>query len=108
MLVIPFSICCLIFLTMLIIFYFSKKRLNSLNNRLFTALMIINIIGIFIDVGGFVSFKTFGIENFINILVSKIYLIYFITYVFVLFLYIYNVSTKSLEKVLKKFVFLFA
>ena len=108
MLVIPFSICCLIFLTMLIIFYFSKKRLNSLNNRLFTALMIINIIGIFIDVGGFISFKTFGIENIINILVSKIYLIYFITYVFVLFLYIYNVSTKSLEKVLKKFVFLFA
>ena len=70
--------------------------------------MIINIIGIFIDVGGFISFKTFGIQNPINILVSKIYLIYFITYVFVLFLYIYNVSTKSLDKVLKKYIFAFA
>ena len=102
---ISFSICCFVFLLILLIFYFSKKRLKSINNQLFTILMIINIIGIFIDVGGFASFKFLGANNPINILISKIYLIYYLTYIFWFMIYIYNVSTKSLKKIFNKAMF---
>ena len=104
---IPFSICCLIFLTMLLIFYFSKKRLNTIDNKIFTSLMITNIIGIFIDISGFILFTILGKDNILNIIISKIYLIYFLTYVFILFLYIYNISTKKLKEKLRTMILIF-
>ena len=105
---IPFSICCLMFLTILLIFYFSKKRLNTLDNKLFTILMITNIVGIIIDVSGFALFTMLGTDNKLNILISKIYLIYFLAYVFILFLYIYNVSTGKLQENISRFLTIFA
>ena len=104
---IPFSICCLMFLIILAIFYFSKKRLDTIDNKLFAILMIINIVGIFIDIFGFVSFSILGKDNLFNFLVSKIYLIYFLAYVFILFLYIYNISTQNLKMKVKKFSAMF-
>lgn len=105
---ISFSICCFIFLIILLIFYFSKPRLKTLNNKLFSSLMIINIIGVFIDVGGFYSFKYLGTGNYINILISKIYLIYYLTYIFCFMLYVYNISTQNLKKVFYKLMCIYA
>ncbi|MBR3362521.1 MAG: response regulator [Bacilli bacterium] len=104
---VSFSVCCFIFLLILLLFYFSKERLNNLNNKLFTILLVINIIGIFIDISGYASFKYLGIDNNINVFISKIYLIYYLTYVFCFMLYIYNVSTNNLKKMSKKFIILF-
>ena len=105
---VSFSICCLIFLIILLIFYFSKPRLKTINNKLFKYLLIINIIGVFIDVGGFYSFKYLGIGSYINIVISKIYLIYYLTYIFCFMLYIYNVSTGKIKKNLTKFLTVFS
>ena len=104
---ISFSICCFVFLLILIAVYFSKKRIDSVNNRLFTALMIINVLGIFIDVGGFASFKFLGTNNYINVVISKIYLSYYLVYIFCFMLYIYNVSTKNIKKIYPKIAYLF-
>lgn len=105
---VSFSICCSIFLLILLLFYFSKERLNNLNNKLFTVLLIINIIGIFIDISGYISLKFLGVGNYLNIVIPKIYLIYYLTYVFCFMLYIYNVSTGNLKKNLKLFVSFFS
>ena len=102
-----FSVCCFIFLIILLIFYFSKPRLKTANNTLFTSLLIINIIGVFIDIGGFVSFKMFGTGSYINVLISKVYLIYYLTYIFCFMLYIYQVSKGNIEMVFKKFFLIF-
>lgn len=104
---VSFSVCCFIFLLILLLFYFSKERLNNLNNKLFTILLVINIIGIFIDISGYASFKYLGVDNNINVFISKIYLIYYLTYVFCFMLYIYNVSTNNLKKMSNKFILLF-
>ena len=104
---VSFSVCCFIFLLILLLFYFSKERLNNLNNKLFTILLVINIVGIFIDISGYISFRFLGIDNNINVAISKIYLIYYLTYVFCFMLYIYNVSTNNLKKKLKIFILLF-
>ena len=105
---VSFSICCLIFLIILLIFYLSKPRLKTINNKLFKYLLIINIIGVFIDVGGFYSFKYLGIGSYINIVISKVYLIYYLTYIFCFMLYIYNVSTGKIKKNLTKFLTVFS
>ena len=99
---ISFSICCLVFLIMLMIFYFLKKKIDSIDNKIFTRLLVINFIGVFIDVGGFLCFKVLGTENIISIAISKIYLVYYITYATTLFMYVYEISTsKFRENILK-------
>ena len=80
MISICFSIACLAFITIIASFYFSKSRLKNVDNKIFTILVITNIIGIILDVGGFVSFKILGTENILNVFISKIYLIYYLTY----------------------------
>ena len=100
MISVSFSIACLVFLTIISIFYFTKKRLKNIDNKIFTILIILNLIGIIIDVYGYFSFKTFGTEFILNILISKIYLIYYLSYAFCLMIYIFNITFKNLNKVL--------
>ena len=99
---ISFSICCLVFLILLMAFYFSKKRIDKIDNKIFTRLLVINFIGVFIDVGGFLCFKVLGTENIISIAVSKIYLVYYIAYATALLMYVYEISTLKLKKNLLK------
>ncbi len=100
MISVSFSIACLVFLTIISIFYFTKKRLKNIDNKIFTILIILNLIGIIIDVYGYFSFKTFGTEFILNILISKIYLIYYLSYAFCLMIYIFNITFKNLNKIL--------
>ena len=87
---ISFSVCCMIFLSVISFYYFPKEKIKNTDNKIFSTLLVINLIGTIIDVFGFFMFKTFSERNVINILISKIYLIYFFTYVFCLFMYVYR------------------
>ena len=73
-----FSICCLIFLVIISYFYYSKSRLNNVDNRLFSILLITNLIGIIIDVVGYLFFQVFPLDSIINKLIAKVYLIYYL------------------------------
>ena len=97
-----FSVCCLIFLVIISYFYYSKSRLNNVDNRLFSILLITNLIGIIIDVVGYLFFQVFPLDSIINKLIAKVYLIYYLCYTFTLLLYIYNVSFKNLFKIISK------
>ena len=99
MISLAFSISCLSFLVILAIFYFTKKKIVSVDNKIYTGLLVTNLIGIFMDVLGFFCFRTFGTDFILNIFLSKIYLIYYLTYIFMFMLYIYNVSFDNLKKV---------
>lgn len=94
------TFCCFVFLLILAIIYFSKKRIDNIDNKIFSSLIVINLIGICIDICGFISFQYFGAEVFLNKIISKVFLIYFITYCFILMMYIYNYTFKK-EKHLK-------
>lgn len=103
---ISFSICCFIFLTIISIFYFSKERIKNLDNKIFTILLLTNLIGIIIDILGFLSFRILGAKNPLNVCISKIYLVYFVTYAYCLMIYIYN-FTFGIKKKIKKFILVF-
>jgi len=85
--------------------YFLKGRVKNIDNKIYTSIVILNLIGLFIDISGYFSFRTFG-ENFIlNVLISKIYLIYYISYIFCLMLYTYNLCFKNFNKIYDKVLY---
>ena len=102
------SFCCFLFLIILASFYFSKQRVNSLDNKFFSRLIIINIIGIFIDIAGYFSFRKLGTDNIINIMISKVYLFYYLTYTFGFMLYVISIAHKGIGKYLKIIVLIYA
>ena len=101
MISVSFSFCCFLFIIILTFFYFSKQRVNSLDNKFFSRMLIINIIGIFLDVAGFFSFKIFGVDSPINLVVAKVYLLYYLTQTFVFMLYVLSLSIKKIGKYLR-------
>ena len=70
-------------------------------------MLIINIIGIFLDVAGFFSFEIFGVDSPINLVVAKVYLLYYLTQTFVFMLYVLSISHKNIGKYLKLVTMLF-
>ncbi len=94
------SFCCLIFLLIISCVYFSKERIKNIDNKIFSFLIIINLIGICLDIGGFFLFKKFSVDSLLNIFISKIYLMYFIVYIFTLTIYVYNLSFNKIGKII--------
>lgn len=103
--IVSFSICSFIFVLMFIIFYFSKERLNTLDAKMYSYILVTNIIGIMIDVFGYFIFKIYGSESFISIMVSKFYLVYYFLWAYFFLLYIFVISFREKSEYLlqKKF-----
>ena len=103
--IVSFSICSFIFVLMFIIFYFSKERLNTLDTKMYSCILLTNIIGIMIDVFGYFIFKIYGSESFISIMVSKFYLVYYFLWAYFFLLYIFVISFRDKSEYLlqKKF-----
>ena len=103
--IVSFSICSFIFVLMFIIFYFSKERLNTLDTKMYSCILVTNIIGIMIDVFGYFVFKIYGSESFISILISKFYLVYYFLWAYFFLLYIFVISFREKSEYLlqKKF-----
>ena len=87
-----FSICCLIFITMFGVNYFFKDRINNEENKLYSFLIISNVIGLIIDILGFLTLKYLPIDGIANSLIPKIYLIYYFTWIYLFTLYIFIIS----------------
>jgi len=96
---ISFSIACLIFLLIIAFAYYPKEKIESEENIIFSTILGINIVGIIIDIFGFFMLKLLGIDSIINIIISKIYLVYFLTYPFCLFIYVYYKAFNDSRKI---------
>lgn len=99
---IGFSICCFIFVSLFTIFYFSKERINTIDTKLYSSILICNLFGLVLDIFGYLCFKNFGVDFVISECVSKIYLVYYFTWAFLFLEYIYVISfRKNVGKLLK-------
>ena len=90
-----FQICSLFYIVLIIIIYFSKKRINSIENELYSFLLIINLIGILLELLMYLFVNVLGGYIFIQNLISKLILVYFLTWISVFSVYIYTISKKS-------------
>ena len=96
---ISLSFSCLVFLLIVGIVYFSKERVKNFDNKIFSILLLVTIAGIFLDIGGFVCFRALGTDNVFSILISKIYLIYYAAYTFILFIYVYFLAFNTKKRI---------
>ena len=94
-----FQLASLIYVILLMGAYFSKKRIASVENKIYSSLIIVNVIGVILDIIS-TSLALYDFDNpFLNI-VSKLYLVYLISFMFLLTNYALTVSnvTEGEEK----------
>ena len=94
-----FSIMCLVFMLLFAIIYFSKKRIDLLENKVYSFILISNIFGLVIDILGFVFFSLLGVGNKLSIFISRVYLIYYFTWTYLMMIYFFVISFKNNKKI---------
>ncbi len=79
--------------------FFSKKHIKSYENRLFGIMLMSNFIGLVIEL--FISFSTIllGSKNIIPIFLGKLFLVYLITFLFLLVLYTTIITVMKVDDV---------
>ena len=88
----------------LIIIYFSKDRLDNIENRIYKKMLITNLIGLLLQfMCGYVSSSYLVLPAFLSNVILKLYLVYFV--VFAMFLLLYVVSIINFKR--KKFITIF-
>lgn len=86
-------IICLLFMIGMSTIYFSKKRLNNEENKIYKRLLIINIIGLVLHIlSDSVSYYYNSIPKFISTIILKTYLIYFYSFGIILLSYLCTIS----------------
>ena len=90
-----FQLCSLFYIFLLIVVYFSKKRLKSVENRLYILLAITNFLGLFLDIFSVFTIRNMNTHPILNFYISKFYLIYLLTLITLFTIYIFIISTKN-------------
>lgn len=87
-----FAMCSFMYIVLLCFAYFSKKRIKSDENKIYSLLIIANIFGIILDVfSSFIS-KSYLINTFDYVLLTKIIMVYFLTWLYLFLLYVLIIS----------------
>ncbi len=86
-----FQILSLIYMLLLIILFFSKKRIHTIENKLFKILMISNLTGLLLDIITYFVALNNTLE-LIAMVLCRFILIYYLTWIILFTLYIYVIS----------------
>lgn len=97
------TIASLFYIFLLMVVYFSKKRIKTIENKIYSMLLISNFIGLIVAILCYftvLNYETLGITNYI---VSRLYLVYLVTFIFLFFLYlVVIINPKDKEMVYHK------
>lgn len=91
----------LIYSILLICVFFSKKRINKIENKVFIWLMVTNFFGILLDIGCIIITLNFT-SSLLRLVFAKFYLIYLLTWITIFTMYIFIISTNKETKNKKK------
>lgn len=89
--------CSFVYLTVLAIVYFKKERVNAFETRLYGVLLILNIIGLFLEFMCCLTVSNMDSLPIINVITNRLYLIYFVSYITIFTVYVYYVSFNKKE-----------
>ena len=94
-----------IYVFMLLIVYFSKERIKNNENKIYKFLLTSNLFGLLLQfLCDLVSYKYDVYNQYISNFVLKIYLVYFITWLTALFIYLIEISIKKHKKTIIKII----
>ena len=113
-----FSTCSFFYSILLTIMYFSKKRLNRIENKIYGSLIICNLIGVILAVSCYYTINNMASIPFLNYIVSKSLLIYYLAWITIFTIYVFVISyqkkarneeekNKNIKKISKLFIILF-
>ena len=97
-----YTVCSLFYSLLLNGVYFSKKRLKTIENKIFERIMVTNLIGVLLALGSYYTILNENKFPILNIVVSKGYIIYLLTWLTLFTLYIFSITSKNIEKELTK------
>ena len=105
---ISFTFCSFFFILLLTIVFFSKKRFNSTENKLYSYLILTSLLGTSIGVPCYYFMKYMDTYPIFNLVFSKLYLVYLVLWLMLFTSYIFFISVKrdTKIKILKIFIFL--
>ena len=98
---VSFIICSLIYMLLLCIVYFSKKRIKTIETKIYSLLLVLNVIGLILELICCLTVSHMDVVPILNVICNRAYLIYFATFIslFTLYIYItcnnYNLISKS-------------
>ena len=91
---------------LLMIVFFTKRRLSSIENRVYGALIISNFIGVVIAIACYITVSNYETLVVLNYIVSRLYLIYLVFFIFVFFYYLITILYQNKKVVNYSFNFL--
>ena len=95
-------LCMLLFQISIAIAYFSKERVNTVDNRLYSKLLIITLIGLIIELlcyGTIINMEKSDVLRFMALAVNKIFIIYLLIWEFVFTAYVIYISFSDSQKI---------
>ena len=90
-----FQICSLFYISLLLIIYFSKKRLGIVENKIYIILAITNLVGLILDISSVYTISNMSRYPTLNKFISKAYLIYLLSWMFLFTVYVFVISTRK-------------
>lgn len=95
-----FNIACIVFLSLVSAFYFTKKKIDSYENKIYKRLILISFLGLFLDVIGYICLNIINNPaDMLNVSISKMYLIYFILWIGTFKTYIVCITAKNEQEI---------
>ena len=89
-----FSACSLFYSLLLTIVFFSKKRLATLENKIYGLMIIENLIGVLLAIASYFLIRENSILPVTNAIISKGLIVYYLVYMVSFTAYIYVISCK--------------
>ena len=109
-----FTIYSLFYSVLLNIVYFARKRLVTFENKIFEKIMITNLIGVILAIGSYFTIVNIDKYPIFNVIVSKGYIVYLLTWITLFSVYIFAISTddsrnrkKKINRIIKGFSILY-
>ena len=90
--------CSFFFISLLNIVYFKKERFNTLENKIYSYLILTSLIGTIIGVPCYYFMKYKEIFGVFNIITSKAYLVYLVMWLMIFTMYILLITVKNIDK----------
>ena len=99
-----FQVCSLAYIILLAFVFFSRRKLNTIENKVYSILIILNLFGVTVDIAS-IYYGFFKPESPLLILLAKIYLMYLVAYIIVVTLYYIIISYAGTSTEKKKTIY---
>lgn len=88
-----FAMCSFVYVVLLTCAFFSKKRVNSFENKIYGFLVISNLIGVVLDnLSGMLIINETNYMSFGYLILTKIIFLYFLTWLFLFMSYVFEIT----------------